>query len=101
MKYPNIYNRVKKDDTYNSENSDELGFVTTGTSKPAILSALSRALNTYALRVPSDAIKTELKRYPRKESDLIHSEEETGHWDRVMALAIAWEARSQVGNINN
>jgi len=95
LKYPNIYSKIQ-DRTYSDQNSAELGFTTDGRTKPAILSQLSLAMNTFALRVPSEDIKKELWRYPRKESEIIMSDTDGNHWDRVIALALAWEWRKQL-----
>lgn len=95
LNYPNIYRQVK-DSTYNDQFTEDLWFLTTAKTKPAILSNLSLAINTFALRINSETVKAELSVYPREASDIIHSDDETWHFDRIIALAIAWEMRKYV-----
>ncbi len=94
LKYVNIYTRIANDKHDDTE-KEELWFVTDWRSKPAILSALSLAVNTFALRISSPDIKLELNRYPRKESEVVQSDTDGNHWDRVMATALSWEWRKQ------
>ncbi len=92
LNYPNIYAQLNRNEMDDKE-TKELGFLTTRTSKPIILSNLSQALNDFSLLVVSETIKAELSVFPRDASDMVDGDEEVWHFDRVMALAIAWEVR--------
>lgn len=94
LNYPNIY----QDTTYDKETNEEkktLGFRTDLRTKPLILHALKDAINTFALRTPSATVLRELRSYQREQLDKMQFDEELGHFDRVMALAIAWHMRLQ------
>lgn len=93
--YPNIYSRFQKN-TYDDKETKELWFLTTSSTKPMVLSNLSLAINEFSLLLVSDTIKTEIKRYPRDQVDVAHTDEQVWHFDRVMATAIAWEMRKYV-----
>jgi len=97
LNYPNIYSRFRAN-TYNDQETKELWFLTTSLTKPAILSNLSVAINTFALQIVSEWLKTELSRYPREAVDLIGGDDEIWHFDRVMALALAFEWRKYVSS---
>lgn len=102
-KYVNVYvdniNKEKFDNkTRDSGTStDRLGFTTTAQSKPYILTALNRAIKDFSLIITSETIKKELINFPREYVELVKADdEEFGHFDLVMALALAWEGRSQM-----
>lgn len=95
--YPNLYEEKIKTDTFSDEYTKRIGFLTTGKSKPIILSSLYSAINNFVLRIPSAIIKKELELYPREYVDKIAVDSEFGHFDGVMALALAWEGRNQAG----
>lgn len=102
--YSNVYvNKIasekvdKKHDAYKEDTSDILGFVTTSQSKPLILSALSTAIKNFHLIVPIKAIKKELIEFPREYVELVKADDDDlGHFDLTIALALAWEGRNQV-----
>jgi len=92
LKYGNLY----MDTTYDRQTNEEkkvLGFRTDARTKPLVLHALKDALNTFALRIPSSTVLRELRSYQREQLDTLQLDEELGHFDRVMALAIAWHMR--------
>lgn len=93
LNYHNVYRRTTINRETNSE-SKQYGFWTDTRTKPLILHALSEALNTFALRIPSSTVLRELKSYQREQLDSVQYDEELGHFDRVMALAIAWHMRT-------
>ncbi len=98
--YPNIYKDRKASDTWNDKMGEKLGFNTNMKTKPIILSAIHKGINNFALRLPSDRIKAELRLFPRQLVDTVRHDAELGHFDGVMALAIAWEMRKHVGLLN-
>ena len=99
LNYPNIYSRFRKN-TYNDQESKELWFLTTSLTKPAILSNLSVAINTFAIQIVSESLKAELARYPREASDIIWGDDEIGHFDRVVWLALAVEGSKWISSGN-
>ena len=71
-----------------------LGWRTTAKSKPLMLYDLKDALSEKLLAVNSRRIYKELKTYnPEDMRNIRFDPEQTKHWDRVMALAIAWQMR--------
>lgn len=90
LNYPNIYSSFRRW-TYNDLETKELWFLTTSASKPMILTNLSVAMNTFAVQIVSETLKSELCRFPRESIDKVLWDDEVGHFDRVMAFAIAWE----------
>ena len=99
LNYPNIYSRYRSS-SYTDVATKELWFLTTSLTKPAILSNLSLGINTFALQIVSESIKSELSRYPREAVDMIWGDDEIGHFDRVMALSICWEMRKHITSGN-
>ena len=95
--YPNLYHTKIKLDTYSDEISSRIGFNTNSKTKPAVLSELSQGINNFELRIPSAIIKKELELYPREYVDRLVVDAEFGHFDGVMATALAWEGRKQAG----
>jgi hypothetical protein len=90
--YSNFYYRLSQNKADDKE-GEEIGFNTNSRTKPMIMNGLSTALNDLALRIPSKYALQEIRSYPREQLDKIIRDPEDGHFDRVMALAIAWEAR--------
>lgn len=104
-KYTNIYvnqfadeDKDKKGNKAIEENkADKIGFTTTSQSKSTILTNLSTALKQFYLLVPSAMLKKELVEFPREYVELVKADdEELGHFDLTMALALAWEGRTQL-----
>lgn len=98
--YSNIYEEVSKE-TYDDNQTQKLGFLTTAQSKPMILSELSKAINNFELRIPSAIMRKELILFPREYVDIKKIDPNLGHFDGVMSIAIAWEMRKYVGQVNN
>lgn len=93
--YSNLYEEVKED-KYVENYTENLGFVSTGTSKPAVLDALSKAVNNFNLIIPVEIIKNEMLNFPREYVDNVKQDAELGHFDLVSATAFAWQGRHQV-----
>ena len=94
--YNNIYEEIVYD-KIRDKRTKKLGFTTTSTSKPRILYNLNTAINEEEIKIPDKALVRELRTYQKEDlNEMKHDEETIGHWDRLMALAIAWEMRNYV-----
>lgn len=98
--YNNIFTRVTYDRDLDVEKK-ELGFLTNRATKPLILYGLSFALSEASIFVYSDLLLKELRSYPKSELDEIPTigkvrDGQGKHFDRVMALALAWEGRKYI-----
>lgn len=95
-RYTNVYMESIKDRDTDKE-TERIGFTTTSKSKPLILSALNTASKDFSLLIPSETIREEMINFPREYVELVKADdEEYGHFDLTMALAIAFEGRTQL-----
>ncbi len=87
--YHNIYKSVKPGRT-EDEQTEELGWRTTASTKPKMLYDLNADINNDAILVTSAPTKRELKSYDKENLGVVKFDEDAAHhWDRVIALAIA------------
>ena len=109
MSYVNLY-RETKVAAMRMEDTDRLGFRTTGASKPRIIGALKRLVEDGDIRLPSDTIIDELRSYistdagkteatPGKHDDCIMAvaiamEVLRTHWDRLTSDTISWKQKA-------
>ena len=94
-KYSNLYEEI--DESEHVENyTEKLGFTTTNKSKPAILSALSSAVNNFNLVIPIEKIKNEMINFPREYVEAKMVDPDLGHFDLCMATALAYQGRFQL-----
>ena len=90
MNYPNIYQQKKTANTA-GDNVNHLGFKTTMSTRPPIISNLRRMIEDEDIMIPSAMLLDELRNFIVTESG--KAEASTGHYDdMVMSLAIACEA---------
>ena len=90
MNYPNIYQQKKTANTA-GDNVNHLGFKTTMSTRPPIISNLRRMIEDEDIMIPSSLLLEELRNFIVTESG--KAEASTGHYDdMVMSLAIACEA---------
>jgi hypothetical protein len=90
MNYPNIYMQKKTANTA-GDNVNHLGFKTTMSTRPPIISNLRRMIEDEDIMIPSAMLLDELRNFIVTESG--KAEASTGHYDdMVMSLAIACEA---------
>lgn len=88
-----IYRRENKEKVKN-QFGDEYGFRTTSATKPMILYNLRSAVHDGELEIYDEDVLNELRAFTLSDLKLIeYKEGMTRHFDRVMALAIAWEMR--------
>lgn len=92
LNYMNFYYRLEQGELDNKE-QQRIGFLANRRTKPLIMNALNAAISEFSLRIPSEFMVRELKSYPREMVDKLRRDESDGHFDRVSACAIAWEAR--------
>jgi len=89
MNYPNIYQQKKTANTA-GDNVNHLGFKTTMSTRPPIISNLRRMIEDEDIMIPSSMLLEELRNFIVTESG--KAEASTGHYDdMVMSLAIACE----------
>lgn len=70
---------------------EAIGVYMTTNVKTMMFSMLNKAINNFTLLIPSLTIKEELILFPREYVEMVKAEdEEIGHFDLTMALAIAW-----------
>lgn len=80
-----------------ADEKDNLGWHTNLASKPRMLLELRTAINEGSLEIADATLKSELLSFPAQELNDTRFDEEDetkGHFDRVIALAIAWQMRS-------
>lgn len=92
--YYNIYTE-KKTDAANDIDTARLGWHTNAATKPMMLSSLNTAINEMLINVPDKDSVTELRTFPRQDATVFSKgkDENAKHWDRVMAIAIAWQMK--------
>lgn len=87
-----IYFNIYRDE------QDKLGWQTNMSTKPRMLHELRSAIHEGLIDVSDDALKQEIISYPAQDLNTMNVDEEdetTGHYDRVIALAIAWAMRAR------
>ena len=90
---------VLKDIYYNiyKDEKDKLGWQTTFASKPKMMHDLRSAVHENLIDIPDEALKREIVALPSTDLNVVKTDEEDetmGHYDRVIALAIAWQMRA-------
>jgi len=98
--YDNLYEEVTRDKNKET-NTKKLGFLTTGASKPIIMYGLNTAVNEDTLAFNDKRLIREARTYQKEDLSRVDGDEDTiGHWDGLMALAIAWEMRHHTDYID-
>lgn len=92
LQYPSIYRRRTIDRITNRQ-TQQLGWLTTRTSKPLMIDELAMAMKAGELGIYDKPTIAELKTYVRDEKGHMHG---SPHDDRVMALALANQMRKFV-----
>lgn len=97
-KYDNIYQEEFRDNVLDKM-SKRLGWTSTGKSRPLILTRLKRFLDDYSIIIYSRKLVIEARTFPQDKVDEQKvKEEEIGHWDRLIACALALEGMEQGGS---
>ena len=96
--YGNVYTEIKEDKTSDVQ-TKKLGWLTTGYSKPKMLFDANDAINEKLIAIPDKALLSELRSYDKEDlSQIRFDDEQTKHWDLVMAFAIAWQMKTEAGS---
>ena len=94
--YNNIYTEVKVD-KHTDTRTDRLGWHTNLATKPRMMSQLKSALDDDAIKVVSKPILDEIKTYDANDLNVQSFDPEaTQHWDLLIALAIAFQMKTEV-----
>lgn len=96
--YPigSIYRQLHKENALEKP-TEKVGFKTTSGNKSAILYALKSAIEDGELVVFDEGLLMEMRMYTLSDLEQIeYAPGMTKHFDKLMALAIAWDMRSQV-----
>ena len=91
---------ILKDIYYNiyRDEQEKLGWQTNMASKPKMLHELRTAIHEDLLEVSDEDLKREIINYPAQDLNAMNRDEEDemeGHYDRVIALALAWAMRAR------
>ena len=96
LKYTNIYKTQASEKNVKKGRESTYGYNTNRATKPRMLLDLQKAVEDGHLIIFDEAMKSELKAYTR--DDLMNTDKDvrlvTKHWDKVMALAIAWQMKN-------
>lgn len=80
------------------DEQDKLGWQTNYASKPKMMHDLRTAIHDNLIDISDDALKKEIVNYPHQDLNKPKVDEEDesgGHYDRVIALAIAWQMNTR------
>jgi hypothetical protein len=91
--YFNIHKMVRKNKTIDSK-TDVLGWETNRATKPTMIFDLNTAINEQMLNIPDKDTIREMQGYPRDDLDKYTKDDGEKHFDRVIALAIAWQLKN-------
>lgn len=87
-----IYFNIWRDD------NDKLGWQTNMATKPKMLHELRSAIHEDLLEISDEDLKREIINYPAQDLNTMNVDEEDetdGHYDRVIAVALAWAMRNR------
>lgn len=90
-KLKEIYFNIYKD------TNDKLGWHTNAATKPKMMHELRTAIHEGLVEIADQSLKLEIVSFPSLELNTSNTDEEdesVGHYDRTIALAIAWQLRS-------
>ncbi len=81
---------------YRDEN-EKLGWLTNVSSKPRMMHELRTAIQEDMIDIPDEDLKREILSMPSTDLNTVNIDEQDesmGHYDRIIALAIAWQMQS-------
>lgn len=103
--YNNLYTQEKDNRRGKKKRTEKLGWSTTRSTKPKMIYDLKSLISQGAIKVPDRGLVIEMKMYDEDEVKKVHpDEDQTKHFDTLMALAIAVQARDQArtsGRVNS
>ncbi len=90
---------ILKDVYYNiyRDEQEKMGWQTNMASKPKMLHELRTALHEKLIEISDEGLRHEIISYPSQDLNTMNVDEEdetVGHYDRVIALGLAWAMRS-------
>jgi hypothetical protein len=92
--YPNIYTEVTEANVADAV-TEKLGWHTNQYTKPKMMYELAEAIREGMLIVRSKYLFEELRNYDKNDVRKVKDDpSKTSHWDRTIALAIAWQMKS-------
>ncbi len=98
--YSNVYSEKSAESKMKRKQSGsgkKYGWGTTAATKPMMMYDLAQAINEGMLQCNSKNIKIELRTYDKEDlSQIRFDDNQTKHWDLVIALAIAWQMRTSL-----
>lgn len=95
LNYPNLYRMPASFTTTTEEQTDNIGWLTSSSTRPKMLDDLAMAIRQKAIVIPSKQIVDELFTFIRHVKTGKAQADTGSHDDLVMALAIAWQVYSQ------
>jgi hypothetical protein len=91
--YYNIFKEVKKDKQIDVK-TENLGWRTDRATKPKMIFDLNTAVNEQLINIPDPDTIREMQGYPRDDLDNYQKDDGEKHFDRVIAVAIAWQMKN-------
>lgn len=92
--YPNVYTQVREG-LLEETPTQKLGWLSTGASKPKMMYELSEAMADDELKIFDEGVLVEAKAFTKEDSLVVQvTENTTRHFDKLTAVAIAWQMRS-------
>lgn len=92
--YQNLYTEIVED-KIEDKMTEKYGWHTNGATKPKMLYELKTATNNNELEIPSGPILQEMRSYDKEDLSVVRfDEKQSRHWDRLMAMAIAYQMRT-------
>lgn len=84
---------------YTDEETKKLGWHTNARTKPMMMFEVAEAIHESLIKLHDKSLISEARTYDKGDLGVIRfDEDQTKHWDLLIALAIAWQMRDQVGS---
>ena len=83
------------------DESNKMGWHTNLVSKPKMLYDLNTAINDELIAINSSRVVSEMRRYDKEDLQIVKGNEETQHFDLLMACAIGFQMKDHAGVIEN
>jgi hypothetical protein len=94
--------REFKEDKFDTQETERLGWLTTLSSKPRMFYDLVSAMNNDELEIPSADLLHEMRTYGRQSLSTTKADPDaTNHFDMLTALAIAFQMRSYLDDFRS
>lgn len=94
--YPHIYLQVREG-LLEDHPTQKLGWLSTKATKPKMMYELSEAMSEGELKILDEGVLIEAKSFNKEDTlDVTVDDRTTRHFDKLTAVAIAWQMRSQM-----